>query len=78
MLEEKRRMLLDLENLKACSSNLHWILVGDFNIITTLWRKREAPGDWIEMRKTFQLSLTQWRWWTSKPVMVSSHGTTKG
>jgi hypothetical protein len=40
MLEEKRRMLLDLENLKACSRKLHWILVGDFNIITTLAEKK--------------------------------------
>jgi exonuclease III len=40
MLEEKRRMLLDLENLKAHSNNLHWILAGDFNIITTLVEKK--------------------------------------
>jgi exonuclease III len=40
ILEEKRRMLLDLENLKACSRNLHWILAGDFNIITTLVGKK--------------------------------------
>jgi hypothetical protein len=40
MLEEKRRMLLDLENLKAHSNNLHWILVENFNIITTLVEKK--------------------------------------
>jgi hypothetical protein len=40
MLEEKRRMLLDLENLKAHSTNLHWILAGDFNIVTTLVEKK--------------------------------------
>jgi exonuclease III len=40
MLEEKRRILLDPENLKAHSSNLHWILVGDFNIIMTLAEKK--------------------------------------
>jgi hypothetical protein len=40
MLEEKRRMLLDLENLKAHSNNLHWILAGDFNIIMTLAEKK--------------------------------------
>jgi hypothetical protein len=39
-LEEKRIMLVDLENLKAGSCNLHWILVGDFNIITTLVEKK--------------------------------------
>jgi hypothetical protein len=40
MLEEKRKMLLNLENLKACSNNPHWILDGDFNIITTLAEKK--------------------------------------
>jgi exonuclease III len=40
ILEEKRRMLLDLENLKYLSRNLHWILVGDFNIIMTLAEKK--------------------------------------
>jgi hypothetical protein len=39
-LEEKRRMLIDIENLKARSRNLHWILVGDFNIILTLVEKK--------------------------------------
>jgi hypothetical protein len=39
-LEEKRRMLLDLENLKSFSSNLHWILSGDFNIITIIVEKK--------------------------------------
>jgi endonuclease/exonuclease/phosphatase family metal-dependent hydrolase len=40
VLEEKRRMLLDLDNLKYRTRNLHWILVGDFNIITTLAEKK--------------------------------------
>jgi hypothetical protein len=40
MLEEKRIMLLDLEDLKAFSSNLHWILAGYFNIITSLAEKK--------------------------------------
>jgi hypothetical protein len=40
MLEEKRRMLLDLENLKARFNNLQWILAGDFNIIMTLAEKK--------------------------------------
>jgi hypothetical protein len=40
MLEEKRRILLDLENLKARSGNLDWILAGDFNIIMTLAEKK--------------------------------------
>jgi exonuclease III len=40
VMEEKRRMLLDLENLKDRSNNLYWILVGDFNIITTLMEKK--------------------------------------
>ena len=40
ILEEKRRMLLDLEDLKSRSSNLYWILVGDFNIITSLADKK--------------------------------------
>jgi hypothetical protein len=39
-MEEKRRMLLDLENLKDRTNNLHWILAGDFNIITTLVEKK--------------------------------------
>ena len=40
MLEEKRRMLLDLEDLKFHSNNLHWILEGEFNIITSLAEKK--------------------------------------
>jgi hypothetical protein len=40
VLEDKRRMLLDLENLKERNSNIHWILAGDFNIITTLAEKK--------------------------------------
>jgi hypothetical protein len=40
MLEEKRRMLLDLEKLKSHAKNLHWILAGDFNNITTLVKKK--------------------------------------
>ena len=40
MLEEKRRMLLDLEDLKSRYNNLHWILAGDFNIITPLEEKK--------------------------------------
>jgi exonuclease III len=40
VMEEKKRMLLDLENLRDQTSNLHWILVGDFNIITTLTEKK--------------------------------------
>jgi hypothetical protein len=40
MLEEKRKMLLDLEGLKTQSNNLHWILAGDFNIITSLPEKK--------------------------------------
>jgi len=40
MMEEKGRMLLDLKNLKAQSHCLHWILAGDFNIITTLVEKK--------------------------------------
>jgi len=43
-LEEKRRMLRDLENLKERTNNLHWILVGDFYIITTLAEKK--GGNW--------------------------------
>jgi hypothetical protein len=39
VLEEKKRMLLDLENIKEGTRNLHWILAGDFNIITTLEEK---------------------------------------
>ena len=40
MLEDKRRILLDLENLRERNSNLHWILAGDFNIIATLAEKK--------------------------------------
>jgi hypothetical protein len=36
VLEEKRGMIRDLEDLKTRSTNLHWILAGDFNIITSL------------------------------------------
>ena len=39
-MEDKRRMLLDLENLKEQKSNLHWILAGDFSIITTMAKKK--------------------------------------
>jgi hypothetical protein len=39
-MEEKKSMILDLENLKYRTDNLHWILVGDFNIITTLAEKK--------------------------------------
>jgi hypothetical protein len=44
-LEEKMRILVDLENRRARSRNLHQILVGDFNIITTLAKKKGALGD---------------------------------
>jgi exonuclease III len=40
VMEEKRGMLLDLENLKEHTCNLHWIMEGDFNIITTLTDKK--------------------------------------
>jgi hypothetical protein len=40
VMEEKRRMLLDLENLKDHTHNLHWILANYFNIITTLAKKK--------------------------------------
>jgi hypothetical protein len=40
MLEEKRRMLLEIEDLKSRSNNLHWILAGDFNIIRSLVEKK--------------------------------------
>jgi exonuclease III len=33
-------MIRDLEDIKARSTNLHWILVGDFNIITSLAEKK--------------------------------------
>jgi hypothetical protein len=36
VLEDKRRMLLDLEKLREWNRNLHWIIAGDFNIIATL------------------------------------------
>jgi hypothetical protein len=36
----KDKILLDLEDLKTRSSNLHWILAGDFNIITSLAEKK--------------------------------------
>jgi hypothetical protein len=39
MLEEKRRILIDLEDLKTHFNNLHSILAGDFNIITSLTEK---------------------------------------
>jgi exonuclease III len=38
--EEKRKMIRDLEDLKTRSSNLQWILAGDFNIITSLAEKK--------------------------------------
>ena len=40
MLEGKRRILLDLEELKTCSNNHQWILAGDFNIITSIAKKK--------------------------------------
>ena len=33
-------MLLDLENIKEQTNNLHWILAADFNIITILAEKK--------------------------------------
>ena len=44
VMEGKRRFLLDLENLKDHTHNAHWILVGDFNIITTLAEKKGGTG----------------------------------
>jgi hypothetical protein len=38
--EEKRGMIRDLEDLKTRSNNLQWILAGDFNIITSLAKKK--------------------------------------
>jgi len=35
-LEEKKGMIRDLEDIKGRATNLHWILAGDFNIITSL------------------------------------------
>jgi hypothetical protein len=54
--EERGGMIRDLEDLKNRSSNLQWILVGEFNIITSLAEKKEAQEDWIEMRKNSQSS----------------------
>ena len=44
MVEEKRRMLLELENLRSRSNNLEWILARDFNIITTVAKKKGGTG----------------------------------
>jgi hypothetical protein len=33
-------MISDLEDIKARSTNLHWILAWDFNIITSLAEKK--------------------------------------
>jgi hypothetical protein len=43
-MDQKRRFLLDLENIKDHTCNLHWILAGDFNIITTLAEKKGGTG----------------------------------
>jgi hypothetical protein len=40
--EEKRGMIRDLGDLKTRSNNLQWILVGDFNIITSLAEKKRG------------------------------------
>jgi len=38
--EEKRGMIQELEDIKTQTNNLQWILVGDFNIITSLAEKK--------------------------------------
>jgi exonuclease III len=38
--EEKKGMIRDLEDIKGRATNLHWILAGDFNIITSLAEKK--------------------------------------
>jgi len=40
VMKEKRRMLQDIENIKDRTRNLHWILAGNFNVITTLTDKK--------------------------------------
>jgi hypothetical protein len=59
MLEDKRRMLLDLENLREWNSNLHWILAGDFNIIATLAEKKGGNRRLDRDAKSSQLSLKE-------------------
>lgn len=39
-LEEKKGMIRELEDIKGRATNLHWILAGDFNIITSLAEKK--------------------------------------
>jgi hypothetical protein len=38
--EENKGMIRDLEDIKGRATNLHWILAGDFNIITSLAEKK--------------------------------------
>ena len=40
MLEDRRGMLSNLADLENRANNLHWILAGDFNIITSLMEKK--------------------------------------
>jgi len=54
--EDRRGMLRDLDDLKTQAKNLHWILAGDFNIITSLVEKKEGHEDWIEMWRNSQNS----------------------
>jgi exonuclease III len=40
LLEDKKKMITGLENLRDRNMNPHWILAGDFNIIVTLAEKK--------------------------------------
>jgi exonuclease III len=40
LLDDKKRMMTALENLRDRNMNSHWILAGDFNIIVTLAEKK--------------------------------------
>jgi exonuclease III len=40
LLDDKKRMIAALENLRDRHMNSHWILAGDFNIIVTLAEKK--------------------------------------
>jgi hypothetical protein len=57
MMEEKGRMLLDLENLriKPTTSTISWQGISTSSL--HLLRKKGAPRDWIEMWNSY-LSLT--------------------
>jgi len=54
--QEKFKMLEDLDEVRQHYGANHWILGGDFNVITTIEENKGGLKDWIETRKHSTLS----------------------